>query len=421
MPCVLTDMMHLDGPKIVWVGDRWLVRVGLVRRIGNGSVGSKSGRPNGSGEPRSWLVSRLSGSVNSAKIATAERRTAEVTQRVEELQGILVRGLSRSAYVNVVALKRTVSVPPLDLGVDKHAQPAPQWEEFAPRQPGPIGRLFGGEVRHQHLLRRAQAEFEREQSAHGQRETQRQRRVAERRQAHAAEEDRARRSVEEHNASIDALACGLHARDREAVEQYFRLVLERLPLPKDFPRTAEVTYSDQGEQAVAQIELPGRAVVPTVRAYQYVRSKDEEREQPRPAKEIGELYRLVVSQIALLCVRDLFDSDQKLQSVSFNGHIRATNPATGQREYPCLISLSVPRTMFGQLVLSEVTPERCLRHLNALVSPHPYDLEPITPIVDFDLTKYSFVEGLDAVSSLDSRPDLMQMSPTEFEPRAAGV
>jgi restriction system protein len=57
----------------------------------------------------------------------------------------------------------------------------------------------------------------------------------------------------------------------------------------------------------------------------------------------------------------------------------------------------------------------CLRHLNALVSPHPYELEPITPILDFDLTKYSFIEGLDAVSALDSRPDLMQMSPTEFE------
>lgn len=57
----------------------------------------------------------------------------------------------------------------------------------------------------------------------------------------------------------------------------------------------------------------------------------------------------------------------------------------------------------------------CLRHLNALVSPHSYELEPITPILDFDLTKYSFIEGLDAVSALDSRPDLMQMSPTEFE------
>jgi restriction system protein len=42
-------------------------------------------------------------------------------------------------------------------------------------------------------------------------------------------------------------------------------------------------------------------------------------------------------------------------------------------------------------------------------------LEPIEPILNFDLSKYSFVQGLDAVATLDSRPDLMQMSPTNFE------
>ena len=57
----------------------------------------------------------------------------------------------------------------------------------------------------------------------------------------------------------------------------------------------------------------------------------------------------------------------------------------------------------------------CVQHLNAIVSGHPYDLEPIEPIMDFDLSKYSFIDGFDAVSTLDSRPDLMQMSPTNFE------
>ena len=37
------------------------------------------------------------------------------------------------------------------------------------------------------------------------------------------------------------------------------------------------------------------------------------------------------------------------------------------------------------------------------------------PILDFDLSKYSFVQGLDAVSPLDHRPDLMQMGHGDFE------
>ena len=45
-----------------------------------------------------------------------------------------------------------------------------------------------------------------------------------------------------------------------------------------------------------------------------------------------------------------------------------------------------------------------------------FDMVPaVTPIREFDLTRYSFIERLDAVSRLDSRPDLMDMTPTEFE------
>lgn len=65
--------------------------------------------------------------------------------------------------------------------------------------------------------------------------------------------------------------------------------------------------------------------------------------------------------------------------------------------------------------LSKVTPDAYVKHLRAIVSNHPCALEPIEPILDFDLSKFSFVKGLDAVATLDSRPDLMQMSPTYFE------
>jgi restriction system protein len=58
----------------------------------------------------------------------------------------------------------------------------------------------------------------------------------------------------------------------------------------------------------------------------------------------------------------------------------------------------------------------CLRsYLNAVVSPHPYDLEAVRPVVQFDLSKYKFVEEMDIVAGLDSRPDLLGLKPVEFE------
>jgi restriction system protein len=57
------------------------------------------------------------------------------------------------------------------------------------------------------------------------------------------------------------------------------------------------------------------------------------------------------------------------------------------------------------------------QHLGALVSPHPYELEAVRPVVDFDtlLKQFAFIEGMDAVAGLDSRPDLLELTPTDFE------
>ena len=349
------------------------------------------------------------------RLTAAEQRTADLERRVGVLRTLLVRGLARSARIDLAGLHRTVIEPPLNLGSLAAPAAAPQWSAFAPAQPSALGRLVGGEARYQRRLEQARADFERAKADWARTETDRQRRVSEARRQHSARLAAAEREVGEHNRSVDAFIAAFRSREREAGERYLGMVLAKVPLPSGFPRAFEVTYNPQAEQAVVQVELPGPAIVPTVRAVQYVQSKDEDRELARPAKEVGELYRLIVSQAALLCVRDILDGDSLLASVAFNGHVRATNPATGRREYPCLISLNVERDAFEQLVLAEVKPAECLRYLRALVSPHPYDLEQIKPIVDFDLTKYRFIEGLDAVSTLDSRPDLMDLSPDEFE------
>jgi restriction system protein len=345
----------------------------------------------------------------------AENRTHALNDRVEELRTLLARGLRRRRTVDPNRLRRQAAHVPLDLAGFDRPEPQPNWTDFEPPAPSAFGRLFGGDARYRERLADAREQFAQAQSDQGIKETRRQRRVAQARRDHAALLASEQRAVEQHNLSVDSFVAALRARDQAAVTRYLGMALNAVPLPSYFPKTAEATYSPHGEQAVIQVELPGPAVVPTTRAVQYVQSRDEYRELPRPAKESSELYRLVISQIALLCLHDIFAADSKIESVAFNGHVWATNPATGQREYPCLISLRVDRASFSELVLKDVKPDVCMRHLRALVSVHPYDLVAIKPIVDFDLSKYRFIEGLDAVSTLDSRPDLMDLTPDEFE------
>jgi restriction system protein len=112
----------------------------------------------------------------------------------------------------------------------------------------------------------------------------------------------------------------------------------------------------------------------------------------RPAPPSRPYYRSVISQVVLLYLRDLFDADELLESVELGGHVHATNRATGQQEYPCLISVAVDRAKFAEISLQQVQAEDCLKYLNALVSRHPH-----------------------AVESVDSRSDLTAMTATEFE------
>lgn len=346
----------------------------------------------------------------------AERKTTDLQRRVDELSEVLVNGLDRQAALKWSAFRKTAVIPPLDLGDLATPIREPQWNNYAPPEPGLLSQVFGGQARHERKLSAAKARFESDTAKRRAEELERQRRVVEARKQHADHVQQAEREVQEHNHRVDALRRGVESRQQTAVEQYLSKVLASVPLPRDFPRHFELTYNPKAEQVVVRFELPPRDAVPTTLSYKYLPTKDEERPVARKPQEVGAIYRSLVSQVALLCLRDLFNADPALVSVGFNGHVHAINPATGEQEYPCLVSLDVARDSFPKDDnLRRITPEACIKYLNAIVSNHPYELEPIEPILDFDLSKYSFVEGLDAVSTLDARPDLMEMSPSNFE------
>ncbi|GAA4875881.1 restriction endonuclease [Saccharopolyspora cebuensis] len=345
-----------------------------------------------------------------------EAKNSSLKQRVEELQNILQAGLGRSANFDLTSLRRKPQEAPLDLGDDASPVAAPSWDAYKPRPPGAISRAFGGAERYERRLSVARDEFERAQQEYSRKETERQQRVASKRHKHSERAKKARARVDEHNQRVESLIRGHRDREQDAVENYLDRVLSVVPRPAGFPSRAEVTFNPRAEQVVVQVEFPSREIVPNEAGYKYMPTKDEERTSSRTRKDVAALYRSVMSQFALLCIRDIFNSEPALSSVGFNGHVHAINPATGDREYPCIISVNVDRSDFpSDSKLRDVTPEACLQHLKAIVSHHPYDLEPIEPILDFDWSKYSFVEGLDAVSTLDSRPDLMEMSPSNFE------
>ncbi|WP_285565945.1 restriction endonuclease [Actinoallomurus iriomotensis] len=349
--------------------------------------------------------------------AEAADLAADLQARIEELDSVLITGVRSRLDISFASLKRAFQSPPFDPGGIDRPIPRPQW--VPPRPPGVFGGLLGGRARYEREEAAARQAYERECDQHAGAEADRLRLLEERRFAYDQWVSTESETVRRHNAEIDDFEQQVRAGDSDAVARFFTLVLDSSPYPEGFPHRTRAIYRTEPRELVVEYELPPQSVIPAERDYKYVQTRDEIDKTARSVKEIKDRYASLIAQVALRTLHEVFAGDSVgiTKVASFNGHVSTTDPATGQPVRPCLISVSAERELFSTFVLADVDPVACLKKLNALVSPHPYDLEAVRPVVDFEalLSQYKFVEGMDAVAGLDARPDLLDMTPTEFE------
>jgi restriction system protein len=178
-----------------------------------------------------------------------------------------------------------------------------------------------------------------------------------------------------------------------------------------------MAFVPESKQLVVEYELPPIAVVPATKGYKYVKARDAIDVTPRPATQVKGAYSSLVAQAALRSLHELFQADrtEKLETIVFNGFVNSIDPATGKAISPHLVTVRVSREIFLALDLANVDPAACLKGLNAGVSKSPTELLPVRPILDFDMVDPRFVQETDVLSELDQRPNLMDLSPSQFE------
>jgi len=214
---------------------------------------------------------------------------------------------------------------------------------------------------------------------------------------------------------------GVFARDgAEGFVAVARQGLATSVYPEGFPGSSAVLYRSEARELLIEYELPRQNVIPTQVAFRYVKARDVIQAEPRKPAEIKKLYADLVARVTLRTVAEAFDiaPPMLVDGIVFNGYVAAMDRATGKPIRPVLVSTHATRDAFGEIRVDEpeLDPVLCLRgYLNAVVSPHPYDLEPVRPVVQFDLSRYKFVEEMQIAAGLDSRPDLLALKPVEFE------
>ncbi len=355
-----------------------------------------------------------------ARDEEAAAKTEAVERRVAELESLLRSSLARDPRISFHSLRITPAVPPLDLGSLADPIPAPQWADFAPQQPSALRRMLGGGQRYQASYEAAERAFADAQAEHQRQEAARQRRVAETRAAWNMRVAEAKRKAEAHNAHIAEVAVGFGEHDRFAVSEYVQIVLDRSPYPEGFPAERHAGYVPESSLLAVEWFLPTFDIIPEHKAFRHVKTRKAIEPTARPPAEAQRLYNTVIAQVAVRTVREVFmvTPDDMVSTVVFNGHVDTVDPATGRRIQPPLISMRATREKFNELVLTEprFDPVASIkRHFFAAISPHPEELKEVEPVMPFSRADPRVIEAIDVISTLDQRPNLLELTPKEFE------
>lgn len=350
-----------------------------------------------------------------------EGQNLELAKRIEELRSIRATSLRVSHKVAFDSLRIAEAFPDFVVPAQL-VPPAPpaSREQFlaAVKPPGLLLRLLpGADERHRNALQRAAQSHLAAVNAHNAELAKFRTQLA----AYKSQYDIAKKThlhnAKKRNAEVNALEAAYRAGAVDAINAYNIVVLSRSHYPHGFPRNFRVAYGADSKELVVDYDLPALSVVPTVSECRYVKSRDVVEEKPRKPSEIKDIYQDIVASVSLRTLNEIFDADQwgHVHLVTFSGFVHTVDRSTGRDIRPCLVSVRTTRDSFDLIDLSRVDKRLCLRNLGAQVSAQPAEMLPVKPIIEFDMVDKRYVEQDDVISALDSRPNLMDLNPFEFE------
>lgn len=350
-----------------------------------------------------------------AKRLHAEQRSRHVdglnwkiNQRVQKIEGLLRRGLAAEPPTSQ-SLESPFEVDVFDPGELGKQEPPPQPNAFRVPPLGLRRILPNAQQRHALAVAEANKSFERALAGWEQREAAR---IAELRQREASHKVHSAEAQAKNVAFRASIAAG----DPGAIAVYFQRALEQ-SLFFDLASNCRLAFVPESKQLVIEREFPPVDVIPPIKNHRYIKTKDQITEVARPLTQLKGLYATLVSQLTLLTLHQIFvaDVDDHIETAVFNGYLDTVDRSTGKPIRPCLVTVRTSAEEFEALDLTHVEPALCLKHLGAHVSKSPTELLPVRPIVEFNMVDRRFVDERDVLSGLDQRPNLMELSPGDFE------
>ena len=198
---------------------------------------------------------------------------------------------------------------------------------------------------------------------------------------------------------------------------YCKQVLLKSPYPDAFPKRFDLGYTLETKSLIVEYSLPNLDALPTTKEVKYIAVRDEFSEVKLSEKEIHRLYDVLLYQIALRSIYELYQADQSamLQSIVFNGWVESIDKATGKNVNTCVLSLQAGRKEFLEIDLARVDAKSCFRSLKGIGSSQLHSMSAVAPIMMLNKEDRRFVPGNAVSGVLDDSFNLAAMDWEDFE------
>ncbi|WP_054954821.1 restriction endonuclease [Paenibacillus dakarensis] len=345
----------------------------------------------------------------------------ELAEKLEGLYGILDHTLQVDDMVSFSSLKINEKFKDFNVPINiSNPLARPQLDDYISKikPPNLFTKLIpGSEKKYQRDLKEAKQQFETDFVLYEEKENERLVILDKLKAEYDHEKSMFELKVRDRNLEIDEFEESYRKGESEAVIAYNTMVLERSEYPTGFPQIFRLAYIPDSRELVIDYELPNKDIVPTVMEYKYVKTKDEISEKSRKIQDIKNIYSDVVAGLTLRTIHEVLEADQGnvIDVVVLSAYVHSIDPATGKDITPYLISIRVTKEKFEELDLNRVEKSVCLRNLGAQVSPRPAELQAVKPVVEFDMVDKRFVDHEDMLGTLQDLPNLMELTPYEFE------
>lgn len=219
------------------------------------------------------------------------------------------------------------------------------------------------------------------------------------------------------NEDIDGHRTAYLNKQPEEIVDYCDLVLSGSAYPDSFPKSWQLEYRPDTRMLLVEYSLPNADAMPRLKEVKYIQSRDEFTESFLADSAFEKMYDGALYKIALRSIHELIKSDEAnaIDSIVFNGWVRAIEPATGQETNGCIMSLQADRVEFACINLAKADPKACFKKLKGVGSSKLAALVPVRPILQLNTEDERFVPSYKVEDTIDSTMNLAAMDWEDFE------